>query len=109
MKPRRAAIRVAPQVEAIVSDVAVGLFLEPQKIARVVTPCSSDIKDFVIHANYASTKVIGERPDAVGAFCAGWFEAVDIMLRDKDQAVRNRWKSAVRPSTACAKRRSRSG
>jgi len=87
MQASIAAIRTK-QVEAIVSDVAVGLFLEPQKIARVLTPCSSYIKDFVMHANYASTKVIGERPDAVSAFCAGWFEAVDIMLRDKDQTVR---------------------
>lgn len=87
MQASIAAIRTK-QVEAIVSDVAVGLFLEPQKVARVVTPCSSYIKDFVMHANYASTKAMTEQPEAVSAFCAGWFEAVEIMQRDRDQAVR---------------------
>ncbi len=82
-----AAIRTG-QVEAIVADVAVGLFLEPQKIARVLVPCSSYVTDFVMHANYASTKVITERPEAVRAFCAGWFEAVALMHRDKEQTVR---------------------
>ncbi len=87
MQASIAAIRTG-QVEAIVSDVAVGLFLEPQKIARVLTPCSSYITDFVMHANYASTRAMTEQPDAVTAFCAGWFDAVDLMLRDKDQTVR---------------------
>jgi ABC-type nitrate/sulfonate/bicarbonate transport system substrate-binding protein len=82
-----AAIRMG-QVEAIVSDVAIGLFLEPQKIARVLVPCSTYITDFVMHANYASTKVMTERSDAVSAFCAGWFEAVALMRSDKDLTVR---------------------
>lgn len=82
-----AAIRTG-QVEAIVSDVAAGFFLEPQKIARVLVPCSSYISDCVMHANYASTKAITEKPDAVTAFCAGWFEAVEVMQNDKSQSVK---------------------
>ncbi len=82
-----AALRTG-QVEAIVSDVAVGLFLEPQKFARVLVPCSDYITDFIMHANYASTKAMQEHPDAVSAFCAGWFEAVALMQRDKQQTVR---------------------
>lgn len=87
MQASIAAIRTR-QVEAIVSDVAVGLFLEPQKIARVLVPCSSYITDFVMHANYASTKIMSERPQAVSAFCAGWFEAVAIMLGNKDETIK---------------------
>jgi ABC-type nitrate/sulfonate/bicarbonate transport system substrate-binding protein len=82
-----AALRTG-QVEAIVSDVAVGFFLEPQKIGRVLVPCSDYITDFIMHANYASTKAIREHPHAVSAFCAGWFEAVALMQRDKPQTVR---------------------
>ncbi|HLI21238.1 MAG TPA: ABC transporter substrate-binding protein [Stellaceae bacterium] len=82
-----AALRTG-EVEAIVSDVAAGFFLEPQKAARVLVPCSAYIKDCVMHANYASTKAIAEQPDAVTAFCAGWFEAVALMQRDKEQTVR---------------------
>jgi NitT/TauT family transport system substrate-binding protein len=76
------------QVDAVVGDVAVGLFLEPQKIGRVLTPCSSYISDFVMHANYASTRAMKEQPEAVSAFCAGWFEAVTLMQSDKAQTVK---------------------
>jgi ABC-type nitrate/sulfonate/bicarbonate transport system substrate-binding protein len=82
-----AAIRTK-QVEAVVGDVAIGLFLEPQKVGRVLVPCSTYISDFIMHANYASTKVMTEQPDAVSAFCAAWFEAVALMQKDKDQTVR---------------------
>jgi ABC-type nitrate/sulfonate/bicarbonate transport system substrate-binding protein len=82
-----AAIRTK-QVEAVVADVAIGLFLEPQKVGRVLAPCSSYITDFVMHANYASTQAMTEQPDAVSDFCAAWFEAVALMQRDKEQTVR---------------------
>jgi NitT/TauT family transport system substrate-binding protein len=87
MQASIAALR-AGQVEAIVSDVAVGFFLEPQKIARVLIPCSAYIKDCVMHANYASDQVMKERPEIVKAFCAAWFETVELMQRDKAQTVR---------------------
>ncbi len=76
------------QVEAVVSDVAVGFLLEPKKVARVLVPCSSYIDDFVMHANYASTKFMAEHPDALRAFLAGWFEAVAFMRANKDETVR---------------------
>ena len=82
-----AAIRTK-QVEAVVGDVAIGLFLEPQKAGRVLVPCSAYISDFIMHANYASTKAMTEQPEAVSAFCAAWFEAVALMQKDKDQTVR---------------------
>jgi len=82
-----AAIRTK-QVDAVVADVAAGLFLEPQKIGRVLVPCSDYIHDFIMHANYASTKAMNEQPDAVTAFCAGWFDAVTLMQKDKAQTVR---------------------
>jgi NitT/TauT family transport system substrate-binding protein len=82
-----AAIR-AKQVDALVVDVAIGLFLEPQKAGRVLLPCSDYVKDFVMHANYAMNKVIEAHPEAVSAFCASWFEAVNLMQRDKEQTVR---------------------
>ncbi len=82
-----AAIRTK-QVDAVVGDVAAGFFLEPQKIGRVLVPCSDYIKDFIMHANYASTQAMSEKPEAVTAFCAGWFDSVALMQRDKAQAVR---------------------
>jgi NitT/TauT family transport system substrate-binding protein len=76
------------QVDAVVSDIAVGYFLEPKKIARVLTPCSTYVTDFVMHANYASTPFMTQRPDVLRAFNAAWFEAVDFMLANKDETVR---------------------
>jgi NitT/TauT family transport system substrate-binding protein len=82
-----AAIR-AKQVDALVVDVAIGLFLEPQKAGRVLMPCSDYVKDFVMHANYAMDKIMDEHPEVVSAFCAAWFEAVKMMQHDKEQAVK---------------------
>ncbi len=76
------------QVDAVVSDVAVGFLLEPKQIARVVAPCSDYVSDFVMHANYASTKLMAERPETLRAFLAGWFESVAFMRANRDATIR---------------------
>jgi NitT/TauT family transport system substrate-binding protein len=87
MQASIAALQVR-QVDAVVSDVAVGFLLEPKKVGRVLVPCSEYVSDFVMHANYASTPFMTQRPDVLRAFLAGWFEAVDFMLANKDETVR---------------------
>jgi NitT/TauT family transport system substrate-binding protein len=82
-----AAIR-AKQVDALVVDIAIGFFLEPQKIGRLLIPCSDYVKDFVMHANFAMNKTIDEHPEAVTAFCAGWCDAVQLMQKDKEQTIK---------------------
>jgi NitT/TauT family transport system substrate-binding protein len=82
-----AAIR-AKQVDALVVDIAIGFFLEPQKAGRLLIPCSDYVKDFVMHANFATNKIMDENPEAVTAFCAAWFEAAAMMQKDKDQTVK---------------------
>lgn len=82
-----AALRVH-QVDAVVSGTAVGFLLEPQKAARVLVPCSDYVRDFIMHANYASTKVAEGRPEAVRAFCAGWLEAAAFMRANRDEGIR---------------------
>jgi NitT/TauT family transport system substrate-binding protein len=76
------------QVDAVVSDVAVGFLLEPKKIARLLVPCSTYVTDFVMHANYASSQVMTERPEMLRAFLAGWFDSVAFMQANKDETVR---------------------
>ena len=76
------------QVDAVVADVAVGYFLEPKKIGRVLTPCSSYVTDFVMHANYATTPFLTKRPEVLRAFNAAWFEAVAFMMANKDETVK---------------------
>lgn len=82
-----AAVR-AKQVDALVVDIAIGFFLEPQKIGRLLIPCSDYVKDFVMHANFATDKIMADNPDAVTAFCAAWFDAIDMMQKDKEQTVK---------------------
>jgi NitT/TauT family transport system substrate-binding protein len=82
-----AAIR-AKQVDALVVDIAIGFFLEPQKIGRLLIPCSDYVKDFIMHANFATNKTMDTHADAVTAFCAAWFEAVAMMQKDKEQTVK---------------------
>ena len=76
------------QVDAVVSGSAVGFLLEPQKAARVLAPCSSYVHDFIMHANFAAQMVAKERPGAVKAFCAAWFEAVAFMQKNKAETIR---------------------
>lgn len=81
-----AALRIH-QVDAVVSGDSVGYLLEPKKIARVLVPCSSFVRNFIMHANYVSKKLAATRPDAVRAFLAGWFEATAFMHAHKDEAM----------------------
>jgi NitT/TauT family transport system substrate-binding protein len=82
-----AAIRTK-QVDALVVDIAIGFLLEPQKIGRLLIPCSNYVKDFIMHANYATNTLMEKNPEAVTAFCAAWFEAVALMQKDKEQTVK---------------------
>ncbi len=79
-----AALRVH-QVDAVVADTAIGLTLEPQKAARVIVNCADYVPNFIMHANYASQKVAEERPAAVKAFCAAWFETIAFMRANRDE------------------------
>ncbi len=76
------------QVDAVVTDTAVGLTLAPQKAARSIVNCADYVPKFIMHANFASQKAAEEMPAAVKAFCAGWFEAVAFMQKNKEETNR---------------------
>ncbi|HEX4191851.1 MAG TPA: ABC transporter substrate-binding protein [Stellaceae bacterium] len=82
-----AALRVH-QVDAVVADTAVAYTLEPQKQGRAIVNCADYVPNFIMHANFASTKAAGEQPDAVRAFCAAWLDAVAFMKKNKDETNR---------------------
>jgi NitT/TauT family transport system substrate-binding protein len=73
--------------DCVIADVALAFELEPQKIARLLVPCSDYIKDFIMHAIYGSNQIIEERPEAVRGFLKGWFEAVAFMRGNRDEAI----------------------
>ena len=82
-----AALRVH-QVDAVVSATAVAYTLEPEKQGRAIVDCADYIPNFIMHANFASQRAASERPEAVKAFCAAWFEAVAFMKKNKDATNR---------------------
>ena len=81
-----AALRVH-QTDAVVISSGVGFKLEETQGGRILARCSDYIGDFIMHANYASNKVMAEKPAAVKAFCAAWFEAVAYMQAHRDEGI----------------------
>ena len=75
-------------VDAVIDTAADAFTLEPQKVVRSLLPCSSYVKDFVMHAIYASTDVVRTRQPALRAFLAGWFESTAYIRANKTEAVR---------------------
>ena len=75
------------QVDALVSGTALGLQLAEQKKGRNLMPASDVVKDFMIHAIYASNRIMDSNPDAVRRFLAGWFETIAYMYANKDDTV----------------------
>ena len=56
--------------------------------AKAASWCASPIiKDFHIHVIFAADKLIAERPDALRAFLAGWFETIEFMRKNKAETV----------------------
>ncbi len=75
-------------VDAVIDVAALAFTLEPQKVIRTLLQCSSYVKDFVMHATYASTDVVRTRQPALRAFLAGWFESTAYMRANKAETVR---------------------
>ena len=75
------------QTDAVVASSGVGFQLEATGAGRILARCSDYIGDFIMHANYASNKVIAERPAALRAFNAAWFESVAYMQAHRDEGI----------------------
>ena len=75
------------QTDAVVASSGVGFQLEATGAGRILARCSDYIGDFIMHANYASTKVLAERPEAVRLFNAAWFETVRYMQTHRDEGI----------------------
>jgi NitT/TauT family transport system substrate-binding protein len=85
--PQVAAL-VTGQIDALVSSTALGLKLAQERRGRDLFPASDVVKIFMIHAIYASDKLVRERPDAVRRFLKGWFETIAFMRKNKAETVR---------------------
>jgi ABC-type nitrate/sulfonate/bicarbonate transport system substrate-binding protein len=76
------------QVDAIVGTASVGYQLEEKQQGRVLIPTASYVKDFLLHAIFASNSFIASDPEAVRAFLKGWFQSIAFMRANKAETVK---------------------
>jgi NitT/TauT family transport system substrate-binding protein len=78
---------VTGQVDAAVTAAALGFKLEETKQGRLLFTTSDIVHDFIQHAIFASTAVLGEKPDTVRGFLKGWFETIVWMRAHRAESV----------------------
>ena len=86
--PNQVAALVTGQIDAVVSSTALGLQLAENKRGRLLFPASDIVKDFMIHAIFASNQMVEKNPDAIRRFLKGWFDTIGFMRVNKDETVR---------------------
>jgi len=86
--PNQVAALMTGQIDAVVSSSALGLELAEAKRGRLLFAASDIVKDFMIHAIYASEQLAQKNPDAVRRFLRGWFDTIGFMRANKDETVR---------------------
>lgn len=91
------------QIDGVVTETSSILRLEEEGVGRILVRFGNRIKDFHVHAAFASRKAIDGNPEAIRAFLAGWFESVRWMKDHKDQTVEIAARMADVPKTVAAK------
>jgi ABC-type nitrate/sulfonate/bicarbonate transport system substrate-binding protein len=79
---------VTGQIDAVVSSTALGLELADSRRGRLLFPASDIVQDFMIHAIFASDRMVRGNPDAVRRFLQGWFDSIAFMRANKEETVR---------------------
>jgi ABC-type nitrate/sulfonate/bicarbonate transport system substrate-binding protein len=97
-----AALRTG-QIDGVVTETSSILRLEEEGVGRILVRFGNRIKDFHVHAAFASRKVIDGNPEAVRAFLAGWFESVRWMKDHKEQAIEIAARMADVPKSVATK------
>jgi ABC-type nitrate/sulfonate/bicarbonate transport system substrate-binding protein len=91
------------QIDGVVTETSSILRLEQEGTGRILVRFRDRIKDFHVHAAFASRKAIDGNPEAIRAFLAGWFESVRWMKDHKEQTVEIAARMADVPKTVAAK------
>jgi ABC-type nitrate/sulfonate/bicarbonate transport system substrate-binding protein len=85
--PARVAALRTRAVDAAVIDIAAALDLEERGVARILLNFGDLITAFHNQMIFASDAAIADKPDAVRAFVAGWFETVAYARGHKAETV----------------------
>ena len=75
------------QVDATMGAAALGWQLETEGRGRLLLPASEIVHDFLMNAVFASNALIEQRPDALRAFLAAWYETVAFMRANRAETV----------------------
>jgi NitT/TauT family transport system substrate-binding protein len=75
------------QIDGVVTETSSIFRLEEEGSGRILVRFADRIKDFHVHAAFASTKMITQNPEAIRAFLAGWFETIRYMRDHKEQTI----------------------
>lgn len=86
--PNQIAALVTGQIDAVVTASALGFQLAETRRGRLLFPASDVVKDFMIHAIYASDQMLRDKPDVIRRFLKGWFETIAFMRRNRDETIR---------------------
>ena len=97
-----AALRTG-QIDGVVTETSSIFRLEEEGVGRVLVRFRDRIKDFHVHAAFASKKMIASNPQAVRGFLAGWFETIRWMKDHKEQTVEIAARMADVPKSVAAK------
>jgi ABC-type nitrate/sulfonate/bicarbonate transport system substrate-binding protein len=97
-----AALRTG-QVDGVVTETSTILRLEEEGAGRILVRFRDRIKDFHVHAAFASNALIAHNPDAVRAFLAAWFETIRYMETHRDETVAIAARVAGVPPTVAAR------
>jgi NitT/TauT family transport system substrate-binding protein len=81
-----AALRTG-QIDATVMDFASGLRLEELGSGRIFLRVKDYIPKMITQITYAQKKLVTQRPAAVRAFLAGWYETVAFMHADRAATI----------------------
>jgi NitT/TauT family transport system substrate-binding protein len=76
------------QTQGMLDQIADAWRLEDAGEVRILARLGGLVKDFHVHAIFASTAIIQKNPDAVRRFLAGWFETIAYMRQHKDETVK---------------------
>lgn len=79
---------ITGQVDAVVSDAAVGLMLSAQKRGHILTTAQDFEPNMMINSIIAHDDFIKSKPDVLRRFLKGWYESVTYLLAHKDVAVK---------------------
>jgi ABC-type nitrate/sulfonate/bicarbonate transport system substrate-binding protein len=76
------------QVDAIIGTASLAFALEEKQAGRLLIPTADYVKDFLLHAIFATNAFIAGDPDAVRAFLKGWFQSVAFMRAHRDETLK---------------------